>query len=67
MSHGDSERHTATEHKETEIVMHKMLWEVFFECYHSQIWQQCKALGNLLKLNTVRISSGCYYEMEVVN
>jgi hypothetical protein len=48
MSHGDSEGHTATEHKETETVMLEMLWEVLFECYHSQMWQQCKASGNLL-------------------
>jgi hypothetical protein len=50
MSHRKSEGHTATEHKETEIVMHEMLWEVFFQCYHSQVWQHCKALGNLLKI-----------------
>jgi hypothetical protein len=62
MSHGDSEGHTATEHEQTE-----MLWEVLFECYHSQMWQQCKALGNFLKLNTVRMCPGCYYEVVGVN
>jgi hypothetical protein len=33
-SHADSEGHTAKEHEQTEIVMHEMLWEVLFECYH---------------------------------